>query len=226
MADEKRSGDLDNWSSVQVYTLAVICLLIGIGGGWFIRGSQAPAGTPQVASSEAPAAQGSDSSQPAMPSPEQMKQMADTQAKPVLDRLQSDPNNFELLANVGNTYYDAQQYPTAIDFYERALKVQPANAAVRTDLGTAYWYTGNADKALEEFNKSLTYEPTKADTLFNLGIVKWQGKMDVAGAMAAWQKLLDTNPNYQGKEKVLELMAQVQKHSGVKTNASATTKGQ
>ena len=218
MSDAQKTNSLDIWSSTQVYTLAVICLIIGIAGGWFIRGSQTPAAAAQAASAAPPA---DATPAPSMPSPEQLKQMADAQAKPVLDRLQADPNNMELLTNAGNTYYDAQQYPTAVTFYERALKVQPKDTGVRTDLATAYWYMGNADKAIEEFNKSLSYEPTKANTLFNLGIVKWQGKMDVAGAVAAWQKLLDTNPNYEGKDKVLQLMAEAQKHAGLKTTAES-----
>jgi len=52
--------------------------------------------------------------------------------------------------------------------------------------------------------------PNKADTLFNLGIVKWQGKKDGPGAVAAWKKLLETNPAYPEKEAVLQLMAQAQ----------------
>ena len=88
-------------------------------------------------------------------------------------------------------------------------------------MATAYWYTGDADTAIAEFQKSLSYEPTKANTLFNLGIVEWQGKMDIDKATAAWQKLLDTNPNYEAKDKVLELMAQAKKHSGVKPGTPA-----
>jgi tetratricopeptide (TPR) repeat protein len=156
-----------------------------------------------------------------MPSPAEMQKMADTQAGPLLAKLKADPANADLLASIGNIYYDAQQYPTAIDYYQRDLKVQPSNTGVRTDMATAYWYTGNADTAIAEFQKSLSYEPNKADTLFNLGIVEWQGKMDIDKATAAWQKLLDTNPNYEGKDKVLELMAQAKKHSGVKSGTLA-----
>ena len=50
----------------------------------------------------------------------------------------------------------------------------------------------------------------KADTLFNLGIVKWQGTTDGPGAVAAWKKLLETNPACLDKEAVLQLMAQAQ----------------
>jgi cytochrome c-type biogenesis protein CcmH/NrfG len=45
--------------------------------------------------------------------------------------------------------------------------------------------------------------------------------MDVDAAMATWQKLLDTNPNYEGKAKLMELMAQVKKHSGLKLGTQA-----
>jgi hypothetical protein len=33
--------------------------------------------------------------------------------------------------------------------------------------------------------------------------------------------LLDTNPNYEGKEKVLELIAQVKQHAGIKPGTTA-----
>jgi tetratricopeptide (TPR) repeat protein len=216
MTDTNRVTSTAQWTSVQAYTLAVVCLLLGIAAGWLIRGSQSPAAaTPETASASA-AGVGSANAGAQTPSPAQLQQMADTQAGPLLEKLKADPTNAGLLENVGNVYYDAQQFPAAIDYYQRALKVEPANAGVRTDMATAYWYTGNADAAIAEFQKSLSYEPNKANTLFNLGIVEWQGKMDIDKAVAAWQKLLDTNPNYEGKNKVLELMAQVKQHSGVK----------
>ena len=205
------------WTSPQAYTLAVICLLIGVVGGWLFRGSQSPAAATLVAdaNASAPASMG------VQPTPEQMKKMADTQAAPLLEKLKSDGNNADLLASVANIYYDAQQYPAAIDYYQRSLKTQPANADIRTDMATAYWYRGDADTAIAEFNRALSYEPNKSNTLFNLGLVKWQGKMDVKGAVASWEKLLQTNPNYEAKDKVLQLMAEAKKHSGVKPGTPA-----
>lgn len=221
MTDTNRATSIEQWTNVQAYTLAVVCLLLGIAGGWLIRGSQSPAAaTAETARVSAPAV-GSANAGTQTPNPAQLQQMADTQAGPLLEKLKADPTNPGLLENIGNVYYDAQQFPTAIEYYQRALKVQPADTGVRTDMATAYWYTGNADAAIAEFQKSLSYEPNKANTLFNLGIVEWQGKMDIDKAVATWQKLLDTNPNYEGKDKVLELMAQVKKHSGVKPGTPA-----
>ncbi len=214
-----RANSNEQWTSVQAYTLAVVCLLIGIAGGWFVRGSGPASSSAPVASASASPDTTSGGSQ--APTPAQLQQMADSQVAPLLEKLKADPNNPDLLANIGNVYYDAQQYPSAIDFYQRVLKVQPKNTGVRTDMATAYWYTGNADTAITEFKKSLSYEPNKANTLFNLGIVEWQGKMDINNAVATWQKLLDTNPNYEGRAKVEELIAQAKKHSNVQPGQKA-----
>jgi cytochrome c-type biogenesis protein CcmH/NrfG len=147
--------------------------------------------------------------------------MDKSQATPLLEKLQSDLNNAELLASIGNVYYDTQQYPIAISYYHEALKLQPANTDVRTDMARAYWYTGDADTAMVEFKKSLSYQPNMPNTLFNLGIVEWQGKMDIHGAVDTWQKLLDANPNYEGKDKGMDLIAQAKKHSQVKPGTPA-----
>jgi cytochrome c-type biogenesis protein CcmH/NrfG len=211
-----------SWTAVQAYTLAVVCLLLGMAGGWLIRGSESPMAPPvEAASASAPAPPNMGGGMNAQPTPEQMKKMADTQAAPLIEKLKSDPNNPELLSSIGNSYYDAQQYQTAIDYYGQALKAKPADASVRTDMATAYWYMGNADSAIEEFNKALKYEPNKPNTLFNLGLVKWQGKMDINGAVADWEKLLATNPNYEGKDKVEQMIAEAKKHAGVKPGTPA-----
>ena len=223
MTDTNRatSTSKEQWTSVQAYVLAVICLLVGIAGGWFIRGSESPAAAPaETASTFAPAGGSADMGAQA-PTPAQMQKMADTQAGPLIEKLKADPTNAGLLANIGNIYYDAHQFPIAVDYYQRALKVEPANTNVRTDMATAYFYIGNVDAAIAELQKSLSYSPNQVNTLFDLGFVEWQGKMDVDKAVAAWQKLLDTNPNYEGKGKVLELMAQAKKHSGVKPGTPA-----
>ena len=218
MADTLKTTSAETWTAGQATALAVVCLLVGIAGGWLVRRSTSTPTTAQAVTAPAPAVAAA-SSQPApanfgvenaLPSTQQLKEAADAQAAPLLQRLKAEPANAALLANLGNIYYDAKQYLTAIDYYERSLKVQPENTSVRTDLGTAYWYTGNADTAITQFNKSLAYDPKKTDTLFNLGIVKWQGKKDGPGAVAAWKKLLETNPAYPQKDTVLQLIAQAQ----------------
>jgi len=149
-------------------------------------------------------------------SPEQLKHMAGEQSQPLLAELAQRPKDVSILTKIGNVYYDAQQYGEAIRYYKKVLDLQPANADVRTDMATCYWYLGDADHAIREFEKSLQYNPTHPGTLLNMGVVKWQGKMDVQGAVAAWEKLLDTNPNYPERAQIQELIARAKQHASIK----------
>jgi len=202
------------WTSKQALILMVLCLSIGIGGGWLIRGVRRSAQIEAAKAAGVPATAATTLNAPAQaPSPADLRAMADTQAAPLLQKLNSDPKNPEILTNIGNLYYDAQQYPVAVDFYGRALQSKPSDAAVRTDMATAYWYMGNTDAAIVEFNKALAVAPNNPNTLFNLGLVKWQGKHDSAGAIADWKKLLATNPNYEAKDKVQQMLNEVEKQA-------------
>jgi tetratricopeptide (TPR) repeat protein len=211
---ELKTTTSTTWTNGQAFALAAVSLLLGVCGGMLIHKFTAGPTPVQTVSAPLPAAQPGQprpanfGSAGELPSTQDLKQAADAQAAPLLEQLKASPTNAALLAQVGNLYYDAKQYPAAIEYYERSLKAQPTDTSVRTDLGTAYWYNGDADTAIAQFNKALSYEPTKSDTLFNLGIVKLQGKKDPPGAIAAWQKLLDNNPGYQNKDQVLQLIAQ------------------
>ena len=221
----------EQWTQKQALILSALCLTAGIAGGWSIRAWQSSAVSEagQIASGSVssgpvvstPAASAAPAvSQP--PDPAQLKAMADAQAAPLVDKLKADANNAELLTSIGNVYYDAQQYATAVDYYGRALKGKPDAASVRTDMGTAYWYLGDADRAIAEFNHALKDAPNSANTLFNRGLVKWRGKRDAAGALADFKKLMVIDPSYAGKAQLEQMMAEAK--SQVAGKAAATTK--
>lgn len=186
----------NHWRPGQVYALALITLMLGIAAGYLFHGSSSAASPPptsNAANSDAGSAQNTSLS-PSSP------------VEPLLQRLKDTPNDPELLANIGNQYYDNRDYAKAIDYYERSLKVRPENVNVRTDMGTAIWYTGDPDRAIREYETSLKYQPNHAQTLFNMGVVKSQGKQDPSGAILAWEKLLATNPTYADKDKAEQML--------------------
>ena len=196
------------WSSSQAYTMAVVCLLLGLAVGFLLRGSaaapvaQAAATTPaapDLGPAQVPGMGG-------MPVGQPNTDLVDKAVAPMLEALKLNPKDTAALTNIGNTYYDANIYDKAIRYYAEALKIAPKNVNVRTDMATAYWYLGDADHAVKELEKSLAQEPTHAQSLFNLGIVKWQGQKDPQAAIAAWQKLLQTNPNYPERQNVEQLI--------------------
>ena len=91
--------------------------------------------------------------------------MADAQAEPLLAQLKTTPNDADLLYKIGNLYYDAQQYPQAVKFYESCLKINPKATDVRTDMATAYHFMGESDLALKEYNEVLKVDSKHANAL-------------------------------------------------------------
>jgi len=225
--EESKSSGSAQWTSVQAYALSVVCLLVGVAVGYLVRGSAPAPAEAATTGQTQPMGNGtgmSNGSLPAgaaaQPTPEQLRHMADTQAQPLLAKLSSDPNNADLLYQIGNLYYDAQQYPDAVKYYENALKINPKATDVRTDLGTAYHLMGQPDRALKEYDEVLSIDGKHANALFNEGMVKWQDKMDLNGAIAAWKRLLEAHPDYPQRDRVQQLIAEAEKHQTLKPATS------
>jgi cytochrome c-type biogenesis protein CcmH/NrfG len=130
------------------------------------------------------------------------------------DMLARDPTNVQAAISAGNLLYDAKRYGEAIPLYQQALTIDPRNVNVSTDLGTALWYSGRADEALAQYARSLQINATHAQTLYNLGIVRSEGKRDYAGAAAAWEQLLVTNPTYPTAASVQSMIAEAKAKRG------------
>ena len=212
-----------NWTPTQTYAMAAVCLLIGVLVGYLVRGSAKPAAQASPASAEmqqAATAPTSSAGQQKMPTLDDMKRMANKQAKPLLAKLKTDPKNVELLNKTALTYKAAHQFKDAIAYFQKALDVDPKNVPIRTDMASCMYYTGDVDGALTELDKSLTYDPKHPGTLMNIGIIKWQGKNDVAGAVTAWQTLLKRNPNFPQKAVIEHMIteAQQQKNTAQSSN--------
>lgn len=200
------AGASAGWSRVQSYALAAFCLLLGVLLGYLFRGSASPA--PQAVASSAQPSPAADSQ------PDANAQAALSQATAtLLEAVNKNPRDYDSLVKLGNVLYDAKQFASAIQYYERALALHPENPDVRTDLGTAYWYAGDPDKAIAAMETSLKYRPGNPQTLFNLGWVRWQGKTDPKGAVQAWEDLLKANPNYPQRQQVEQYIAKAKEHA-------------
>ena len=172
-----------------VFAIAGMCF--GVILGWVIGTQQAVPRTvaPVAAEAAAPAqAAGGNGAKPAPTLDEARVQALTTIIK-------SDPKNAGAHIQLGNTYFDAERYADAINYYEEALKLDPKNVDASTDLGVSYYYTNRADEALKQFDYSLKLNPEHAKTLLNQGIVLAFGKRDLKGATAAWEKLVQIAPN-------------------------------
>jgi cytochrome c-type biogenesis protein CcmH/NrfG len=146
-----------------------------------------------------------------MPSLEEMKQMADQKAAPLLDKLTKDPNNPALLDQVGAIYYATHQFKESAAYYDKAVQAVPKSIPMRTKYAISLDRSGDVDGAIAQLNRALSLDPNDANSLFDLGMIKLQGKQDAKGALAAWQQLLKSNPQLSSDRRatVQRLMANV-----------------
>lgn len=198
------------WRTGQVYTLAAICLLLGLALGYLFRGSQGKSAAVTGSSETAAAAQPA-GTPPSMPTLEQMKHMADTKAAPLLEKLKTDPNNAAVLVQVGKIYESTHQFKDAATYFGKALEANPKDVTTRIEMASCMYYEGDSDGAIGQLQRAIQDQPNDANALFNLGMIKWKGKDDSAGAVAAWRQLLKSNPKLEPDKKaqVQRLISQV-----------------
>jgi cytochrome c-type biogenesis protein CcmH/NrfG len=163
--------------------------LFGIIVGW-VLGTQQATTTARLA----PAAQSAPAQQQASSAP-QPAPIDPARVQALEAEAAQKPNDVTPRVQLGNIFFDGEQYAQAITWYEQALKIHPNDANVSTDLGVAYYYTNQPDKALAQFDHSLSVDPKHIKTLLNVGIVRAFGKQDFNGAAKAWQQVVDLSPD-------------------------------
>jgi cytochrome c-type biogenesis protein CcmH/NrfG len=118
--------------------------------------------------------------------------------KAVQEQAAQNPQDPQPLLKLANFLYDQRQYQQSIEWYQKALQLDPKNVNARTDMATAYFYTGQPQEALKEYRKSLAIDPSHGPTMFNMIVVNLEGSHDLAAAQQAWERLHKVNPNYPG----------------------------
>ena len=121
----KQEVAVSSWTGVQAYVLASFCLVLGVALGYLFRGSAS-----LVAQASSVVAEQNRSQTQAAENEAALQQ----QVSPFLEAVKQNPNDFDSLVKLGDMYYDAKQYPTAIQHYERALAIHPESPDVRTDM--------------------------------------------------------------------------------------------
>jgi tetratricopeptide (TPR) repeat protein len=167
---------------------AVAGMCFGIILGWVLATQEATRPNP-FQPAPAPAAA------PAATGQRQPPALDETRVKALQAAIQKEPGNAANYAQLGNAYFDAEQWLNAIESYEQSLKLNPNDPDVSTDLGVSYFYSNRADDALAQFERSLKINPTHTKTLLNKGIVLAFGKEDLQAAAEEWKKVIEIAPD-------------------------------
>jgi tetratricopeptide (TPR) repeat protein len=107
------------------------------------------------------------------------------------------PDNYEVIVNLGNSYFDAEKYEDAEKTYSKALDKKPTDLNVRTDLGLTFLFRGtpNYDRAIQEFKRVLDADPNHVQALQNLTVAytKKSDKANASGTLARLEQVDSAN---------------------------------
>ena len=124
------------------------------------------------------------------------------------NNLESTPENFYLLTQLGNTYYalgmeyslaeneekTKESFAAAMEPYGRALEIQPDDVNVRVDRAVSAFWSDNHDVAEAEFARAIEIDPTHAKAYFNFGIFQYLGLNQPHDALENWKQVVALNP--------------------------------
>ena len=103
----------------------------------------------------------------------------------LLQKLQQNPNDIQAKTELGNLYYQRNEYDKAIVYYS---SIADSNTSIALNLGFAYQKQGQYEKALEIYESILQKDPE------NLGALRYTAKIyEMLGfftkALACYEKM-------------------------------------
>jgi tetratricopeptide (TPR) repeat protein len=97
--------------------------------------------------------------------------------------------------NQGITQNSTKNYEEAVEFFKKAVAVEPTYAKGHVNLGVAYSMLNDNDKALAAFEEAVRVDPSSVEAWENLGIT-YQTMSEYAKAREAFAKVVELDPEY------------------------------
>jgi tetratricopeptide (TPR) repeat protein len=185
---------------IETIVTAIVFFGVGFLAGYVVKtqknaepavvAAQAPAGAPDNAASQDAGQQGLPAGHPPIAEARQIEEMENAAAQ--------NPTDKTLPLKLADFLYDKHLYPLAIEWYQKALALDPKNTDARTDMGTALYYNGQPQDAILQYRRALEIDPAHEQTMFNMMVVDIEGTHNLREAEHYYEVLDRKNPNYPG----------------------------
>ena len=118
-----------------------------------------------------------------------------SEGKVILEKLlEDDPNNIDILYNLGMAYSEMNLISKSIKILEKCVGIAPNFANALVALGFSYNRAGDDELAMEKLQQALEIEPDNFYALKNIGAL-YNKKGEPDKAIEAFQKAEDLKPN-------------------------------
>lgn len=124
-------------------------------------------------------------------------------AEAIFERLnQRVPNDVNILANLGRSYYANAKWRAAADALRKASGLMPSHIGILEQLGASLQQDGDARGAEQAYLKALKLNPANPEAHYNLGTVRSRSG-DVDGALASYQQAIRLKPDHAAAQRNL-----------------------
>jgi Flp pilus assembly protein TadD len=173
----------------QSVVMLFVGVLLGFGAGYFAGGGRRPAGSAAMPSSAGG------------PGGDRIAELTRS--------LERDPENPEILMDLGNTYYDREDWDRAVATYEKARRKAPKNPNLLSDLGAAHRNRGEFDLAVAYFQKARESDANHWQSLLNWLLVEAYDRRDAAAAQRLYEEVKKRYPEIPQIDKIQEQISSI-----------------
>ena len=110
-------------------------------------------------------------------------------------KTQNIDHHFDLLNLLAKAHNNLKQWPEAIFFWEKTLKIRPSSAANHFNVGNACFALDQLPQARIYYEKAIKIRPDFSDALFNLAAVLGEMRL-LDECEQIYRKLIKQNPTY------------------------------
>lgn len=87
---------------------------------------------------------------------------------------QANPDSAEAQFELGNAYYQTQQWNLAVETYQNVIETDPDFQAAYANLGATYYQLLQFNLAASQYEKALELDPQDGESAYNLGAIYLQ----------------------------------------------------
>jgi cytochrome c-type biogenesis protein CcmH/NrfG len=113
----------------------------------------------------------------------------------LMEKIQANPKDVESLMALGNEFYQAGDFETALTWFQKVLAIEPANTSALLAVGAANFNLGDSATAESTWLKVLAVEPDNVEAHYDLGFLYFNSTpQNVEGVQREWGEVIRLAP--------------------------------
>ncbi|GHT69840.1 tetratricopeptide repeat family protein [Bacteroidia bacterium] len=118
-----------------------------------------------------------------------------TMLKSIPDLVSFEPIVAKAYNNMGNAYYQQENYTQAIKCYQKGVEIDPNDAKAYYNMGNAYRQQENYAQAIKCYQEAIEIDPNDAAAYYSMGYT-YARQENYTQAIKCYQKAIEIKPDF------------------------------